>query len=191
MEKELKRLTVPAKRNRHRVSRNSNLSKIATAPLQKLVDTSSWLFEGHHLRERIPTALALENLTVITMMGTVTTVGAQHRGVTPTPSSRSSLTWRWSYSSPLTAEAHGAPAAESGSSTVLLPTALHRLLGAQSPGPAQLPETLALPLPVGPSHPGHLSKQGPPCRVTVGFMQTAGVPDLQDLKPDHLNVELT
>ena len=84
------------------------------------------------------------------MVGTVPPVGAQHRGLTPTPSSCSSLTWRWSYPSPLTAEAHGAPVAEPGSITLLLPTALHRLLGAQSPGPAQLPETLALPLPVGP-----------------------------------------
>ena len=69
VEKELKHLTVPAKRNRHRVSRNLNLSKIATAPLQKLVDTSSLLFEGHHLSERIPRALALGNLTVIPWWG--------------------------------------------------------------------------------------------------------------------------
>lgn len=85
MEKELKRLTVPANRNRHRASRNSNLSQIATAPLQKLVNTSSLLFEGHHLSERIPTALALEYMTVIITMGTVTPVGARHRGLTPTP----------------------------------------------------------------------------------------------------------
>lgn len=73
---------------------------------------------------------------------------------------------------------------------MLLPTA-HHLPGDQSPGPAQLPETLALLLPVG-----------APTQVTgvnrvllAGSLwastQTAGAPDLQDLKPDNLNVELT